>query len=81
MPSYAGTVLIFTRSSSYLSQPQAITDELLRFAHTQGYIDEVAATPKMSNEDRVRYMQNYDNVFFNKVVSVVFSTIVNSDNQ
>ncbi|EUB57988.1 Histone deacetylase 6 [Echinococcus granulosus] len=49
-----------------LIQPQPISDELLRLAHTQDYIDAVAATVEMSDDARFEYVKRFDSAFFNK---------------
>uniref|UniRef100_A0A0R3W2I3 Hist_deacetyl domain-containing protein n=1 Tax=Taenia asiatica TaxID=60517 RepID=A0A0R3W2I3_TAEAS len=46
--------------------PQPANDELLRLAHTQDYIDSVAATAGMSDEARFEYVKRFDSASFNK---------------
>ncbi|KAL5109810.1 Histone deacetylase 6 [Taenia crassiceps] len=49
-----------------LMQPQPANDELLRLAHTQAYIDAVAATVEMSDEARLEYVKRFDSASFNR---------------
>ncbi|KAL5965655.1 Histone deacetylase 6, partial [Taenia solium] len=49
-----------------ISSPQPANDELLRLAHTQDYIDSVAATAGMSDEARFEYVKRFDSASFNK---------------
>ncbi|BHF63301.1 hypothetical protein SprV_0200629300 [Sparganum proliferum] len=47
-------------------QPELATDEILRYAHSQSYINEVAATATMSTEARAAYMTKFDCAVFNE---------------
>ncbi|VDM35201.1 unnamed protein product [Hydatigera taeniaeformis] len=49
-----------------LMQPHPVNDELLRLAHTQSYIDDVAATAAMSDESRSEYVKRFDSASFNE---------------
>ncbi|VDL91694.1 unnamed protein product [Schistocephalus solidus] len=49
-----------------INSPELATDELLRYAHSQEYINEVAATATMSPEAREAYITKFDCAVFNE---------------